>query len=114
MFSFKSKMPLIYLSSVHPTGSDFEVLRLHQIRPMCDRLPGEGLPCDRERRQQRAQLPREAAQRADEGGQLQGDAHEMLEGHIIGECPPFSHPVALLSVPATLLDSLFVSMFTVL
>lgn len=77
---------IFYLSVsilVHPSGPNPEVLRLHQVWPLRHRLPREGLPGDRQRWQQRAQLPRQAAQRADEGGQLQGHAHEVLASHVL-------------------------------
>ena len=73
-------------NSVHPSRSDPQILRLHQVRPLRHRLPREGLPSHRQRRQQRAQLPRQAAQRADEGGELQGHAHEVLASHVFCKC----------------------------
>lgn len=67
---------------VHPSRSDSEILWLYQVWPLYHRLSGEGLPSHRQRRQQWAQLPRQAAQRADEGGELQGHAHEVLARHV--------------------------------
>lgn len=72
--------------TVHPSWPDSEILRLYQVWPLHHRLPREGLPGDRQRRQQRAQLPRQVAQRADEGGELQGHPHEVLASHVFCKC----------------------------
>lgn len=74
------------LPTVHPTGSDPEILRLSQVRSLRHGLPREGMPRRRQRWQQRAQLPSAAAERADQGRQLQGYAHAVLAGHVLGEC----------------------------
>ncbi len=68
---------------VHPSRSDSQILWLYQVWPLYYRLPWEGLPSHRQCRQQWAQLPRQAAQRTDKGGKLQGHAHEVLASHVL-------------------------------
>lgn len=86
LLSRDSNTTLSSFLAVHSSWSDSEILRLHQVWPLCHRLPWEGLPGDRQRRQQRAQLPRQVAQRADEGGELQGHPHEVLASHVFCKC----------------------------
>lgn len=49
---------------------------------MYHRLPWERLSSYCQCRQQWTQLPRQVAQRTDEGGKLQGHAHEVLASHV--------------------------------